>query len=383
MRKSVQFLPVGCALLALALLPGVALTSVRAETTTTLAVISGTVKDDAGQPLGGAVVALFEVALNGREVKSVKTEYDGKFTTSISAGVYKLRAAADGYRAVLTRVSLDASEKKTFDFALKREDRLVDQRGDRDDYRWIGRSVPRHVLHLDANGSSTSTAPGTTVDVANNEPIDRYTGYRPSFHGAMQFVAASSLAGSAFAGPASFGTNFAVAGNIRGVEMALIGQRGFGGLAPQRVEAIASLRPAPSHQITASVGYGEIAYGKPRMLGADGIQPDFDNNSVIPPVAAVWSCCSTRRECSIDVGRSGRDSEGRNSEPGFSFCCRPMAGFSTVACDLRVRLRALCRIGFEAARQHSAATRVPVLAQRELEIQRRTDSRIGAGTING
>ena len=63
--------------------------------------------------------------------------------------------------------------------------------------------------------------------------------------------------------------------------MALIGQRGFGGLAPQRVEAIASLRPAPSHQITASVGYGEIAYGKPRMLRADGIEPDFDNNSVI------------------------------------------------------------------------------------------------------
>ena len=152
MRKHVQFLTVGCALLALALLPGAALTSVRAETATTLAVISGTVTDDAGRPLGGAVVALFEVALNGRELKSVKTEYDGKFTTSISAGVYKLRAAADGYRAALTRVSLDASEKMTFDFALKREDRLVDQRGDRDDYRWIGRSVPRHVLHLDANG---------------------------------------------------------------------------------------------------------------------------------------------------------------------------------------------------------------------------------------
>ena len=379
-----QFLSVGCALLALALLPGVALTSVRAETTTTLAVISGTVTDDAGQPLGGAIVALFEVALNGRELKSVKTEYDGKFTTSISAGVYKLRAAADGYRAALTRVSLDASEKMTFDFALKREDRLVDQRGDRDDYRWIGRSVPRHVLHLDANGSSTSTSTSTSVDIAKNETIDRYPDYRPSFHGAMQFVAASSLAGSAFAGPASFGTNFAVAGNIRGVEMALIGQRGFGGLAPQRVEAIASLRPAPSHQITASVGYGEIAYGKPRMLRADGIEPDFENNSVIPPVAASGPVALPAESVQIE-GRpvAGRDSEGRNPEPGFSLCCRPMAGFSTVACDLRVRLRALCRISFATARQYSAATRVSVLTQRELEGQRRTDSGIGAGTTNG
>ncbi len=275
----------GCALLALALLPG--LTSVRAETTTASAVISGTVTDDAGKPLGGAIVALLEAALNGREIKSVKTEYDGKFTTSISAGVYRLRAAADGYRAALTRVSLDPSKKTTLDFVLKREDRLVDQRGDRDDYRWIGRSVPRHVLHLDANGSPTSTSADTSAEIARNETIDRYTDYRPSFRGVMQFVATSSLAGSSFAGPAAFGTNFAVAGNVRGVEMALIGQRGFGGLAPQRVEAIASLRPAPSHQITASVGYGQIAYGKPRMAGLDGIDPDFESDPGIPPVNAA------------------------------------------------------------------------------------------------
>lgn len=266
MTRPMRSMIVGCAVFLFILAPRASVTSLRVEASTTLATITGTVKDDEGKPLGGALVSLLESALDGHELKSLKTDYDGKFSTSMLPGMYRLRAAADGYRAAVARVSLDPSEKFTYNFALKRENTLVDQRGDRDDYRWIGRSVPRHVLHLDETGTPQ---PEETL-ARNNDPADRFTDYRPSFRGVMQFMATSSLAGSSFNAPASYGTNFAIAGNIRGVDMAVIGQRGFGGLAPQRVEAIASLRPAASHQITASIGYGQVAFGKPRMAGLDG-----------------------------------------------------------------------------------------------------------------
>lgn len=219
-----------------------------------LAFVSGTVKDDLGQPLAGAVVALLEAAFNGREVKSVKTDIEGKFVAAVLPGSYRLRAAAEGFRPALTRVLLDRAAKVSYDFSLKRDDTLVEKRGDRDDYRWVGRSVPRHVLHFDPTQPAETPA---QVDSPQEGNVD----FRPSFRGMMQFVAASSLTGRNREGLGFYGANFAVSGSFsNSFEMALIGQRGWGTLAPQRLEAIATLRPSSSHQITASVGYGQVPF---------------------------------------------------------------------------------------------------------------------------
>ncbi|MBX3280285.1 MAG: carboxypeptidase regulatory-like domain-containing protein [Acidobacteria bacterium] len=263
MKVSVHALVVGCALGALALAPALAPGfALRAEASPALALVSGTVKDDGGRPLPGAVVALLESAFNGREIKSVKTDAEGRFTAEILPGSYRMRAAAAGFRPVLARVLLERASKLNYDFALKRVDTLVDQRGDRADYRWIGRSVPRHVLHLDETGPSDASA-ARQVDVVE----DRFTEYRPSFHGMLQLVGTSS----AYSGPGApnfFGTNFAVSGSLgNGVEMAIVGQRGRGAMSPQRLEAITTFRPTYNHQVTASVGYGSIAFGAPARQG--------------------------------------------------------------------------------------------------------------------
>jgi hypothetical protein len=276
MKRAVHVLAVGCALGVIALSPvlalGLAPSAVSAAPA--LALVSGTVKDDGGRPLAGAIVALLEVAFNGRELKSVKTNSEGKFSAEILPGSYRLRAAAEGFRPVLARVALEGATKLNYDFALKRVDTIVDQRGDRDDSRWIGRSVPRHVLHLDAppTTEATETAENTQTDAV----VDRFTEYRPSFHGMMQLVATSS----AFTGPRGqnfFGTNFAVSGSLGGnFEMALIGQRGTGYLAPQRLEAIATMRPAGNHQVTASIGYGSVTFsrrGAPEMESGLDVMP--------------------------------------------------------------------------------------------------------------
>jgi hypothetical protein len=86
----------------------------------------------------------------------------------------------------------------------------------------------------------------------------------------VQFVAANSSARYGLPGSSFFGTNFAISGTLGGgVEMALIGQRGVGDLAPQRLSAIATMRPISNHQVTASIGYGQVALARKSL-------PEFD-----------------------------------------------------------------------------------------------------------
>ncbi len=291
MRRLVHVMVIGGALGAVAFGPGFGLglsglSGRTVEAAPALAVVSGTVKDEGGQPLTGAIVALLETAFNGREIKSVTTDVEGKFTAAINPGAYRLRAAAEGFKPVLARVLLDRAAKVNYDFALKRDDTLVDQRGDRDDYRWIGRSVPRHVLHLDEEGAAPVQA-----SFADNRQVD----FRPSFHGMIQLLAVNSLAAGVVPGGRSFyGTNFAVAGSIGGnFEMAVVGQRGAGALAPQRVEAIATMRPWNTHQITASVGYGQIPFARrtpsdPAMLlDMDAPTGPIAGSVATPPLSAI------------------------------------------------------------------------------------------------
>jgi hypothetical protein len=59
--------------------------------------------------------------------------------------------------------------------------------------------------------------------------------------------------------------------------MAIIGQRGVGDLAPQRLAAVATVRPGAVHQITAMIGYGQVGLSqvgpsrtRPQEIDADG-----------------------------------------------------------------------------------------------------------------
>ncbi len=241
MRKAVRYFVVGCVVSAWLLAPLPA-----AQASTTLAFISGTVKDDAGKPLGGALVALFTAqpgqTLGGSLLKNLTTDAEGRFRVSIAPGMYKLRAVADGFRPTFTLITLDAANKITHNFALKRVGTVVESRGDKGDYRWIGRSVPRSVLHYQEDEEYVSpNAVAETTSKAESK-----------LHGIVQFT-------SVKAGDASFtGANFALSSSFGdNLEFALIGQGGLGEAAPQRIAAIASLRPHANHQVTAMAGYGQ------------------------------------------------------------------------------------------------------------------------------
>jgi Carboxypeptidase regulatory-like domain/TonB dependent receptor len=265
MKKAVNLLIASCVLGALSIAPAsstvlpIGLSAGLVEASPSLALVTGTVKDEHGSPLLGAVVALFQPQPRGREILSVKTDAHGKFSANIAPGIYRLRATAEGFVArILPRINIDRPVRVIYDFQLKRTNTLVQKRGDSDDYRWIARSVPRQVLNLQ-EGEETEEAPEAAIEVTDGAAAGSENPARPPFHGMTQLVAAGSADRAGEPGSNFFGTNFAFSGTLPGnLEMALIGQKGMGHFAPNRLSAIASIRPVDKHQVTASIGYGRI-----------------------------------------------------------------------------------------------------------------------------
>lgn len=294
MKKAVNLLIAVCLLGAIIIVPAssTGLSPSVVEASPYLATITGTVKDDLGAPLVGAIVSLHEPQLRGKEINSVKTDGRGKFSTAIAPGTYHLRAAAQGFVATFTRVKLDRPVSVNHDFALRRDNTLVQKRGDSDDYRWIARSSNRHVLNYQ-EGIEEVVDQDAAETIAHQDDSKTSQPAFHSFHGMTQFVAVSS---ASRAGQGNFfGMNFALSGAIGdNIEMALIGQLGAGQLSPQRFSAIATMRPGDKHQVTASIGYGQVALARQMYPDADfsGVA-DFGPSHIARNIAQINNSAGT------------------------------------------------------------------------------------------
>jgi hypothetical protein len=245
MKKTISYFVTSCIVSACLLLPPTMNSNTSSvEAAVAMALISGTVNDDSGKPLAGAIVALFTAqpgqTIGGSLLRNLTTDGSGKFQTNVAPGMYRVRAVADGFRPTFTLITLDAANKITHNFSLRRTGTLIEKRGDKGDYRWIGRSVPRSILHYEEESLENS--------------VVQYVAPKPKseFHGIAQLT--SSQAGDAN----FFGANFALSSSFGdNIEVALIGQIGRGEAAPQSIRAIASMRPKANHQVTTSVGFGQ------------------------------------------------------------------------------------------------------------------------------
>src|SRR5712692_9522052 len=109
-----------------------------------LATISGTVRDNKGAPLAGALIQLIREGAN-QIVKQTRSAADGSFSTKIPAGRYSLRAIAEGFSEVLfSSVQVSPSAEIAYRFNLEPASSaktLVNQRNDNDNVKWTLRSV--------------------------------------------------------------------------------------------------------------------------------------------------------------------------------------------------------------------------------------------------
>jgi len=251
MRKIFRFT---APLVALAVLIGMSVTSAHGKGTRGLATITGTVRDNKGMPLAGAVIQLIREGAN-KLVKETLTAADGSFSAKIPAGRYSLRAIAAGFGEVLfSSVQVNPSAEIAYRFNLEPADSantLVNQRKDKDNVKWTLRSVQTRRSIFQANeGDDSAIASVETAEETSEAAAQREDRRRARTQGVVETYFAASA--NPFA-PSYEGVNFAVAlPASETIDLIFAGQSGIGTGAPQRFETTARWRANYRHRLTLS-----------------------------------------------------------------------------------------------------------------------------------
>src|SRR5438445_7143838 len=161
-------------LVALAVMVAMTATSADGKGTRGLATITGTVRDNRGMPLAGALIQLIREGAN-QLVRQTHSAADGSFSARIPAGRYSLRAIANGFSEVLfSSVQVSPSAEIAYRFNLEpagSSRTLVNQRADRDNVKWTLRSVQTRRSIFQANEGDDPTI--AAVEDADRAAEDR------------------------------------------------------------------------------------------------------------------------------------------------------------------------------------------------------------------
>src|SRR6185369_6052469 len=121
----------------------VATDTLAAGSSKSLATISGTVRDNRGNPLAGALVSLVREGV--KTVKEARTDKQGNFIARVLPGRYGIKAIANGFsEVVFTQVDVKAQQELVYRFNLEPVGyghTLPERRRDRDDVKWTLRSA--------------------------------------------------------------------------------------------------------------------------------------------------------------------------------------------------------------------------------------------------
>jgi hypothetical protein len=251
-----------------------------------LATITGSVKDNKGNPLAGALVSLLRDGAN-KVIRQTRTGVDGTFSTTIAPGRYGIRAIAAGFNEVVfSAVEVRASQELIYRFNLEPVGygrTLPELRKDRDDVKWTLRSAQtrRSIFQVQEGGTETTqTIADAEADVEAAPVADTES---ENSKGRTQGVVESFVASNAGTGSYA-GFNFAFAQPVSDqVELIFAGQGALGPGAPERLEATGRFRPNDRHRvgITAAAAHfgtpvwtngdrdGSAAYGQLSLRAID------------------------------------------------------------------------------------------------------------------
>src|SRR5258707_325512 len=252
-------------LVALAALVGMS-TTVQGKGTRGLATISGTVRDNKGVPLAGAVIQLIREGAN-QLVRQTRTAADGSFSARIPAGRYSLKAIAEGFGEVLfSSVQVNPSAEIAYRFNLEPAGSgrtLVDQRRDRDSVKWTLRAIQGRRSIFQANeGDDSTIAALENSEPAANGNAEESDVQRPNeaartrTQGVVEtyFATSTNPFSSAYEG-----VNFAVAlPASERIDLIFAGQTGIGSGAPQRFETTARVRVNSHHRVNLTGGAASL-----------------------------------------------------------------------------------------------------------------------------
>lgn len=236
-----------------------------------LGVITGVVRDSAGNPISGAFVAIFRLGTS-KLLKQVRSASDGSFVAKIIPGKYTVLAIAEGYNSVtLQSVEVNQSAKLVYGFKLQASgsgNTLPEKRTDRKNPKWnIRANNQRRSIYQTTEGE----APVDEIAVADNAETEKEEITSRSGQTVVETYFADS-------GNASFaGVNFATLVPVgENAEVVIAGQSGVGKNAPSRISTNLKFRPNDDHQIrlnTSVAKFGDIEIDKEtRSLGQFSVQ---------------------------------------------------------------------------------------------------------------
>lgn len=232
-----------------------------------LGVITGFVKDEGGNPIADATVAVFKSGTS-KLLRQAKSAANGKFVLRVIPGTYTVLAVAQGYNPVtLSDIELSRSAQINYGFKLEKAgsgNTLPEKRLDRNNPKWVRRSASiSRSIYQNTEGDSVETTAVATETA--EEPQINTPRIRPGGSVAETFVSSNgktSYAGLNYATLIAFGDN---------ADLLIAAQTGFGPNAPQRLEAQTKFRLNDDHKLrlkTSIAHLGNVSVnGGETMLG--------------------------------------------------------------------------------------------------------------------
>ncbi len=227
-----------------------------------LATITGSVKDDKGNPLAGALVSLLKEGAK-QAIKQTRTSADGNFSAKIPPGRYGIRAIADGFNAVVfSAVEVRPSQELIYRFHLEpigSGKTLPERRKDREDVRWVLRSsqTSRSIFQArEGDDAAIKAALGIESETTDaTPPAEDETRVAESNSKGRTVGVVQSYFASNSSSPSYSGLNFAISTPASdNVELIFSGQTGIGPNAPERLEATSRIRVGDHHSLEMSIG---------------------------------------------------------------------------------------------------------------------------------
>ncbi len=228
--------------------------------------IKGIVRDDGGNPIADATVAIFKAS---KVLKQVRSAADGSFVAKILPGTYTIFAVAQGFNPVtLADVEIGSASQLVYGFKLERAgsgNTLPEKRLDRNNPKWVIRSAQTsRSIYQNTEGSSP-VSDRVTIEESAEVASEESASPRKS-----QSIAETYFAGSEHGNYS--GVNVATLLPVaEDAEIVLAGQTGIGRNAPQRFEFQAKFRPLEDHRIRVNTSIGSlgsfISDGDEKSLG--------------------------------------------------------------------------------------------------------------------
>lgn len=220
-----------------------------------LGTIRGFVRDENGNAIAGAMVALFRDG--SATVKQVRSTANGAFSARVAPGRYTLTAMAQGFSVVsLSNVDVERAEEVAFRFNLVRTgsgNTLPERRADRNQRKWTTRAnSSRRTIFQNTEGTGETLAAVEKIETSENS-LENSDSARVG-QTAVETFFASSANGANYAG-FNFATVQPVSENF---DLIFAGQTGFGDNAPQRLETVAKFKIGNAHRISLSASGAKL-----------------------------------------------------------------------------------------------------------------------------